>query len=48
MEFYIKFENKLRLLGIIPPLENFQEIVTKVTELENRVDQIQALLEQQN
>lgn len=48
MEFYIKSENKLKLLGITSSLESFQEIVTKVTELENRVDQIQALLEQQS
>lgn len=48
MEFYIKLENKLKLIGIISNHESFQEIVTKITELENRVDQMQAFLEQQS
>ena len=49
MEIYIKEETKLQLLvSTPPPLEYFQEIVDKVTELENKVNQIQALLDQQS
>lgn len=48
MEIYIKDETKLQLLVSTPPLEDFQEIVDKVTELENKVNQIQALLDQQS
>lgn len=46
MEFYIKKDNKLHSLGSTPPLEKFQEIVEKVIELENKINQMQALLDQ--
>jgi len=48
MEIYIKEETKLQLLVSTPSLEDFQEIVDKVTELENKVNQIQVLLDQQS
>jgi len=45
MEFYIKKDNKLHSLGSISN-ENFQEIAGKVIELENKLNQIQASLDQ--
>lgn len=46
MEFYIKKDNKLHSLGSTYPMENFQEITEKVIELENKLNQIQASLDQ--
>lgn len=46
MEFYIKKDNKLHLMGSIYPIENIQEIVEKVIELENKINQIQTSLTQ--
>lgn len=48
MKIYLKTENGLRPLGSTTPLEDFEMISNKVTELENKVNQMQALLEQQN
>lgn len=48
MEIYIKTETGLKLLGSTPSLEDFEQISNKVTELEDRINQIQFLLDQQN
>lgn len=48
MEIYLKTENGLRPLGSTPPLEDFEVISNKVTELENKVNQMQTLLDQQS
>lgn len=48
MEIYIKTETGLKLLGSTPPLEDFEEILNKVIYLENRINQIQSLLDQQH
>ena len=47
MEIYIKEETKLQLLVSTPSLEDFQEIVYKVTEIENKVNKIKVILDQQ-
>lgn len=48
MNIYLKTENGLRLLGSTTSLEDFEVVSNKVTELENRINQMQAFLEEQN
>lgn len=48
MEIYIKTDNKLKQISSITSLKDFREIVTRVTDLENKVNQMQTLLDQQS
>ena len=48
MEIYIKTIQGLKHLDSITPLEDFKTISNKVSELENKVNQMQELLNQQN